>query len=156
MVTRQELNRTLPLDIHNQRGLKTAGHFDNSQFVLGNRFDLVGERVPGRVIPLSVGGGVQPGGVDGHIKRAEKHPSQFKRSVQFADPVEKQPGGVGAGHMKPLVAIGLGSDLGEVAGDDLEEAAGSVSHEFFQRRCGHPQAQVGSVFEDLVHRWLSA
>ena len=98
-----------------------------------------------------MGVGMQPGGVDGHFKLAEEHATELEGGVQFADPIEEQPEGIGAGHVEPLGVVAPGPDLGEFAGDNLEQTAGGLGHQQIQRRRGRPQPQVGGVFEDLVH-----
>jgi hypothetical protein len=140
------------LDVDDQRGFPTTRRFDDGKLVLGDRLDLVGERVAGRVVGLAVGGGMESSGVDRNVEPAEEHAAELEGGMQLADPIEEQPGGVGAGHVKPLGVSGPGPDLGKVACDDLEQTAGGVGHEPFQGRRGCPQAEVGGVSEDFVHR----
>jgi len=80
---------------------------------------------------------------------SEEHPPQFEGGVELGDPIEEEPGGIGARDRER--SSWVGRICVEIAGDDLEEACGGFGEERGQRGGFDPQAEIGGMFEDFMH-----
>ena len=142
------------LDIDDEKSLPAIGRLTDLQLVLRDRLHLVSQHVPGRVVGLTSRDRPQALRLDGHRRVAKQQPPHFEGGVQLAEPVEEEPGRIGAGDGERLGDDRL--DQCRIVADDGRQAAGRIRAQIGKRAGSHANAEVGGVVADLVHAPFSS
>ena len=134
-------------DIRRRAAIRAAFH---RQFVVRDRLDLVGKRVPSWIIPLATKHRLEAVIGDRHRKLPNQQSSQLEGGMQLAEKVEQQPGRVAARHGDRL--RDNRPHLLEIASDHGEQPAGGVGKQVCKRLCLDANTQIGRVLKDGKHQ----